>query len=171
MGMSGGLKAREPRQKVMLPARMRVGSAYVDVCIRNISSRGMMLQAASPPPPGTYVEVLRAANNIVGRIVWAKDRRFGVHISDRVNVAIFVNQTVSATPRSADQERRSPDRPRAVSSGSVNLAQQTERSRRLSRAMEFGLLVGCGAVAAFLLAGIAYDVMAHPFQTIAAHLH
>ena len=48
--MSMLFKPRETRQKVVLPARMRAGAGAVDVCIRDVSSRGMLIQAGVPPP-------------------------------------------------------------------------------------------------------------------------
>lgn len=164
--MNGGLKAREPRQKVMIPARMRGGETYMDVCIRNISSRGMMLQTASPPPPGSYIEILRGAYTVVGRIVWTRERRFGIHAADRIDINAIVNQTTRSGPRPANRERRSPERRISPADVAVRL----ERSRRLARAAEFGLLVAAGTAGAGLLATIAYEVMASPLHSIAAHL-
>lgn len=166
--MNGGLKAREPRQKVMIPARMRAGETYVDVCVRNISSRGMMLQTASPPPPGSYIEILRGAYTVVGRIVWTKERRFGIHAADRIDINAIVNQTTRSGPRPASRERRSPER--RASPTPTDIVTRLERSRRIARAAEFGLLVAAGTAGAGLLATMAYGILASPFHSIAAHL-
>src|SRR5690349_1803152 len=78
--------AREPRRKVMIRATMRAGGPRTDVCIRDISSRGMMIQASAPPPRGTFVDVDCAGQQIVGLVVWRKAHRFGVQTRDRLNV-------------------------------------------------------------------------------------
>jgi hypothetical protein len=153
----------------MVPARMRAGDAYVDVCIRNISSRGMMLQTANPPPAGTYIEILRGAHTIVGRIMWTKDRRFGMQAAAHLDIPAIVNQQPQSRRRPTGQERRSPDRPRATQR-QPDITERVERSRRIARASEFGLVITGGLIGAGLLAAIAYDTMARPFESIAAHL-
>ncbi len=167
---NGIYKPREPRQKVLISARMRVGGNYSDVCIRNISPRGMMLQAASPPPVGSYVEILRAAHTVVARVVWINERRFGIHTSDRLNIPAIINETVPTGQRNSGQERRSPDRPRAVAPSMSDIALQAERSRRLSGMVQFGLLGLSGMVGAAMLGSLAYTALASPFQRAAAHL-
>lgn len=61
---------------------MRVEGRWTDVCIRDISSRGLLVQAAVAPVRGDYIEIFRADRAIVGRVVWNKDRRFGVQTQD-----------------------------------------------------------------------------------------
>lgn len=162
--MIQGFKPREPRQKVVIPARMRVGNSYSDVCIRDISSRGMMLQAASPPSPGTYIEILRAAHTVVARVIWSGDRRFGIRAQDRMDIAAIVGASTS-TGRASGQERRARERP-------VNqtVEQQAERSRRAARGFQFALLAAAGLIAAGLLGTATYEVLASPFHAAAARL-
>jgi hypothetical protein len=149
---------------------MRVGASYSDVCIRDISSRGMMLQAATPPAKGTYIEILRAAHIVVARVVWVNERRFGIVASDRMDVAAVINAAAPAGSRNDGQERRSTHRQRMPAPTANGLAQRAERSRRLSRAFQFGMITLSGMVGAGLLGGIAYDAMASPFKHVAAHL-
>lgn len=53
------MKPRELRRKVLISARMRTGASWGDVCLLNLSSRGVLAQAAVPPPKGAYIEVRR----------------------------------------------------------------------------------------------------------------
>jgi hypothetical protein len=171
VALSQGYKPREPRQKVVVSARMRVDGRYSDVCIRDISSRGMMLQAATPPRPGSYIEIMRAAQIVVARVVWAGERRFGIQSQDRIDVPAMVSATPSSGPRLPDQERRLADRARpAGRAAAIDLAELAEQNRRRSRAFEFGLLVACGLLAAGLAGHIAYDVLASPLKTVSSHL-
>lgn len=142
---------------------MRVGNSYSDVCIRDISGRGMMLQAALPPSPGTYIEILRGAHIVVARVVWARDRRFGIRAQDQMDVPAIINASAPAA-RQPGQDRRTRDRP------AVSVEQQGERSRAFARTFQFGLLVAGGIIAAGLLGSMAYEVLALPFRATALHL-
>lgn len=148
---------------------MRAGDAYVDVCIRNISSRGMMLQAASPPPAGTYIEILRGTHAVVGRIVWTRDRRFGIQSASRIDISAIVNEPTQSGRKPPQQERRSSNRSR-LPQRQPDIAERAERSRRIARASEFGLVIAGGMIGAGLLATLAYDMMTRPFESVAAHL-
>lgn len=164
---------REHRYKVLIQARMRYGGAWTDVCIRDISSRGMLLQAAAPPQRGTYVEIYRATHRIIGRVVWTKDRRFGIHSQQRIDVSGMMEEPAVAGsgrgPAPATQvaaDRRS--EPRQITSASV--AQRLERSRRMSAAFEFGCVVACGIAAAAIAVNVVYDTLSAPFRSVSEHL-
>ena len=169
--MNAGQRPREARHKVVIPTHMRAGGAKTDVCIRNVSSRGLMLQAACPPPAGTYVEIFQPAHMIVARVVWCKDKRFGVRTSDVMDIKALISGTVP--------QRRAADRnghmPQSLSQGSPrrrasDIAEQHERSRRLSRAFEFALIGAFGVIAAGLVGGVVYENMTRPIERIASHL-
>jgi len=149
---------------------MRVDASYGDVCIRNISPRGMMLQAANPPRRGTYVEVLRGPHVIVARVVWTHERRFGIHTAERMDVAAVVNVTTPAGAGLPGQDRRSPERSRPAAPTMKDVAQQAERSRRFSRAFEFTVMAGGGLISAAAMGSLAYKALAVPFQYVSAHM-
>lgn len=77
---------REARYKVLLRARMRSGATLSDVCIRDISSRGLLLQAPKPPTPGVMIELRTDSHYMVGRVRWAGARRFGISITPSMDV-------------------------------------------------------------------------------------
>jgi hypothetical protein len=169
--LNSGFKPREPRQKVVLPARMRLGGKFSDVCIRDISSRGMMLQAANPPPQGSYIEIYRAAHTIVARVVWSRERRFGIMTQDKMHVADIVTVSAPGGTRRPDQERRAGDRhSRAVLPPRNMIAEQADRSRQRSRIFEFGTLMAFGLICAGFVGSTAYDVMANPLRKVSMHL-
>lgn len=87
---NAGPTHRGPRRKVLVRARMRGHGAPVDVCVRDVSARGMLVQAASPPPRGAFVELSGGGLPIVGQVVWAKDRRFGVSTRETLYPDHFV---------------------------------------------------------------------------------
>jgi hypothetical protein len=164
------MKPREPRRKVIIPARMRSDGAWGDVCIRDISSRGLLLQAASPPPRGTYVEIFKARHRIIGRVIWTKERRFGIHTQERLNISAIVEEAAAgdAAPGAAPATERRSDPYRLTA---ATVARRLERSRRLSAAFQFGCIVACGGAAAMLTASTVQDILSRPLKTISEHLN
>lgn len=167
------MKPREPRRKVLIQARIRIDGAWGDVCIRNISSRGLLAQAAAPPPRGSYVEIFRAKHIIIGRVVWRKDRRFGIHTQDRLDISAIVEEPAlaggergTAPAAGLSVERRS-DPHRLTAAG---VAQRRERSQRISAIFQFACIVACGAMAAAITAGAVLENLSRPLAIVASHL-
>ena len=167
---NSGLKARETRRQLIMRAQMRADGAPVDVCIRNISSRGMLLQASTPPPRGAYVEIICPFHTIVARVIWAKDRRFGVYTRLPIDVSAVIGDAEPAISRAS----KSPP-PIALASWAEqrpinDIQRRLDRSRRLSSALEFGFFIVLSAAAAAFTANIIYEFLAGTFQTITGHL-
>jgi hypothetical protein len=158
------LKLREERRKVLIRARMRRGGVWSDVCIVNIASRGLGLQAANPPERGDYVEICRGVHVVIGRVVWSSERRFGVQTQGTIPIMSIVNEPdCSAAPSPQQAELRE----RRVA---VRGDWQAERNRQRSRAMEFAMIaVGAVCVAASLGA-VARDALATPLDIVGATL-
>lgn len=128
----------------MIKARMRTGASWNDVCILNISPRGLSMQASAPPPRGTYLEVRRGDYEITACVMWVNHHRFGVRTQDVLAVDHIINQSdgsgAAPSPIGPIPERRRLQR---------SPAERHESSRMLSRAMEFtvmGLFAGAAAV-------------------------
>ena len=165
------MKPRETRHKVLIQARMRIGNKWCDVCIRDVSSRGLLVQTAMPPARGTYIEIFKAGHIIVGRVVWSNDRRFGIHTQERMDISTMTgapksNSEPPATPAVTAVERRC-DTNRLTA---AHLANQAERSRRISAVFEFGCVVACGAAGAILTASIVREILIGPLETISQQL-
>ena len=133
------MKQREPRLACIVKARMRLDGVWRDVCIRNISSRGMLLQAGPPPRRGTYLEVYRGRHVIVARVAWSSDNRFGIQTQDRLDVQAIITEPDLSAARYNDVlktqpafERRSAPRPTQA-----ELRWRAERSRFRAKALEF----------------------------------
>lgn len=167
------MKPREDRRKVFVPARMRCGANWFDITIRNMSHRGLMAHAASPPPPRTYVEIRRGTQIVVGRTIWASKNEFGVLSQERLDPLAIVNEprlasrpATTATDTPSPIERRSGSR----RSADADLVRRAERSRRLSSAFQFAILAAAALAAAGFVAAEVYEVLARPFTTIGRHL-
>lgn len=138
------MKPREPRRKVLIKARMRVGAGWNDVCILDISTRGLAMQAAAPPPRGTYLEIRRGGHRITARVMWARHHRFGVQTQDQLAIDDLVDHPERCPPEAGGcAEDAIADRRRAPRSTAV----RHEASRMLSRTMEFAA-IGAFAVGA-----------------------
>jgi hypothetical protein len=135
---------------------MRLGSAWRDVNILNISSRGLLLHAAPPPERGTYVEVRRGPHVIVARVVWSSQERFGVQSQD----PLCIDSIISEPDRSSGGpgralESAAVDR-RAASRNRPGSSDRHERSRQVSRIAEYLCLATFGA----FLAAVGFEAVA-----------
>jgi hypothetical protein len=153
---------------------MRLGPAWTDVCIRNISARGLMVTAAIAAPRGTYVELRRGRHIVVAQIVWTRDNSFGLHTQDRLPVDAIVaepdrtgldfKRAVAAQPRF---DRRAAPRREAATCP----PQRSERSRMAARAMEFAATAMAGGVFASLIALAVVQAVSGPMATIGGALN
>ena len=126
---------------------MRVGATWGDVCILNISTRGLLIHAAKPPPRGTYLDVHRGHYAMVARVVWAGDNRFGVCTQDPLPVEAIIRQPDASAVEAACSGAPSPVAERRRQAGAKAQARH-ESSRMLSRSMEFGIIALFAATAA-----------------------
>ena len=158
------MKPRDERQKVMIRARMRVGASWHDLCILNVSRRGLGIQAAIPLPRGTYVEICRGLVTVVARVMWSRGHRAGLQAQDAIAIQALIREPSAAAAAqpalpsgaSADDRRR---KPRTVQ-------QAHERSRLVARAMEMACMVFVAAAMAFAAFGAVEDALASPLEQI-----
>jgi Flp pilus assembly pilin Flp len=164
MQTKGGMVHRAPRHKVLIRARMRAGGPQMDVCIRDVSARGMLVQADYAPAPRSYVEILLDGQSIAGRVIWAKERRFGVATREQIDMGA-VQRGAKATPVAAE-------RPRLPGTRTVptNVQHSLDRNRRVATALQFGFLIAAGAVAAVAAAATVHGSLAGTFQAVADQL-
>jgi hypothetical protein len=156
------LKAREEREKVVLRARMRADGPPVDVCIRDISSFGMMLQAGSPPSRGTYVEIETAHEIVVGRVIWTRERKFGIKTRDRITLSRMRGRAVLDAAAGAPCRR---PRRRGLA-----VAAHPDGARLLGRAIDFTIVAAAAAALAAIFGGLAYGTLSKPFATVSVML-
>lgn len=159
------MKPREDRQKVMIKARMRNGASWHDVCILNLSLNGIGIQSAEPPERGAYVEICRGTQAIIARVAWSKGHRAGLRSQDAILIRALINENAAGPPPRVAQGR--PLERRRVSR---TIKQEHERSRLVSRALEFAclaLFVGALAMIGF---GAVEQAFAAPLAQISAAL-
>lgn len=160
------VKAREDRQKVMIRARLRSGVRWQDVCILNLSSHGLGIQAAQPPARGEYVEICRGRISIVARVAWTKGHRAGLRSQDALSIpALMADPADAPLPASGTApvvtERRRVPR---------STAERHERSRVLARAMEFACFGAIAVALGWAAFGAVEQALARPLATISSAL-
>lgn len=97
----------ELRVRAMVRARLRDACGERDVCIIDVSTKGLLLTAAVPPVRGEFVEIHIGRNRLAGQVKWSGNHRFGLSLRERVSIAAMVEggtQTV-ALARSVGQAR------------------------------------------------------------------
>ena len=162
------MKVREQRRAVHIAARMQCGTEWTDICIKNMSSRGLMAQAERPPPPRAYVEIRRGTQRVIGRTVWSANGSFGICSQDRIDIDAIVGEPRldrrPASPGAALPERRR-DRVRVATP-----QERADRSRRLASAVQFAVLVAAGGSAAAFAAFQVYEVLTGALRPVATQL-
>lgn len=149
---------------MLIKARMRVGAAWSDACILDISTHGLKVQSAAPPPRGAYLELKRGARTIIGRVMWSEQQRFGLSSQDPLDVEAIICQPDGAAGPSADCPVAAPTSDRRAVARAHDRTLQ--RSRQWSRAFEFlcvALLGLSGCVIAF---GAVEKLFARPLAIV-----
>ena len=156
------MKPRELRTKVMIKARMRVGSAWHDTCILDLSSRGLMIQSSDPPPGGSYLELRRGRHVIIARVMWSRNRRCGLRAQDALSTqAIISEPDQSVGPLIVAGEER-----RDVRVARAPRATAHEQSRWRSRAWEFASLALVGTALATFAYGAVAKALNQPLAAV-----
>lgn len=156
---SGIVERSEVRHKVLLQVRMRVGGAFVNICLRDISSRGMLAQAESPPVRGTFVEIVHCHRSVVGQVRWASGRRFGIALRDRIVVEAFLQEPRSAKPGPAVVARE----PRLAR---ADVRASHARSIAISARMQFVLIAGGAVMLGGFLANSSYAYLVEAMREV-----
>ena len=146
----------------MLPARMRSASGWSDACILNISSRGLLICSSGSACPGSFVEVRRAGQLVVARVVWRKNQRIGLCSPDPVRVEDIISGQTAASGVQETATRPKFDRRR--------VPRAADRSRSQGRTMEFLATLVIGSSIVLVASVYAVDLLARPITTIRAAL-
>jgi len=155
--------ARDTRRKVLIRARMHADGPSADVCIRDISPRGLLIQASAAPPKGSYVEIVFDGHWIVGRVVWGKDRRFGVQARDRIDLHAI------ATGSPGQAARQEPARrPGFARSAPRRAGAATHHA--FAKSVEFAVIAAFAAALVAALGVTAFETLSRPFANVSALL-
>ena len=161
MRQAGGgpdFKPREDRRRTVLPARLRNGSRWVDACILNISSRGLLIYSKCAAQPGSEIKLWRGKYLVAARVVWRSNGRIGVRTPEPIPVDDIISSEAAPAECPAPLVAVELDRPRKRRS--------PDRSRAASRAFEFLSLVMFGTALAGAAAAYAYEALSNPLKAV-----
>jgi hypothetical protein len=158
------MRAREHRRKVLIRAKMRAGGLPIDACIRDISSKGLMIQTKVPPPRGTYVEIIAGNQTIVGRVVWGNDMRFGILTRDKLPIDMIVGELRGPAARQGADPQPTP-----MLRPAVGVRPPVFRQSH-ARALESAVLILFALAMIATIASASYQTLARPFASIAGRL-
>lgn len=164
--MVAGFRPREERIRVLIPSRMRCGADWMDIRIHNLSSRGLMAACDATPSAGSYVEVRRGSQAIIGRVVWSKEGFFGLRSQDRIAI-----QSIISEPRLAGRPDFGADRPAERRSdgrlaAEAQLARRLERNRSWGSAFQFAIVALVGIAGALFAAQQVYGLLSQSTSRI-----
>ena len=152
------IRPREDRRRTVLPARIRTGPGWADACILNISSRGLLVYAKCAAQPGSHVKLWRGGYLVVARVVWRSNERLGVCTPEPIPVDDIISSEAAPAEAPAPAAAVELDRPRKRPSH--------DRSRAVSRAVEFLSLVVFGIALAGAAAAYAYETLSKPLEAV-----
>lgn len=132
--------------RAMVRAIMRDSQEERDVCLIDISTRGLLATTARPPRNGEIVELRIGRNALVGQVRWSSERRFGIVLRDRVSVMALVD----GGKANASLARSAGARP---ASGSV-ISGISASPAITSRIVQMCVFAVIAALAAYLIMGI-----------------
>ena len=155
-------RPRELRRRVILPARMRTAAGWKDACIRNVSSRGLLIRAAGLAQAGTMVELWHGEHVIVGRVVWSQGPKAGLCSEERVPV-----EEIMALSQSPALQLTAGSRPFGVER---RKRPRDEESRVKGRMMAFASVSMIAASLALGMSAVVERAMAQPFAAVEAAL-
>lgn len=74
-----------PRVELRCGVRLKWGATICDAILRNISARGMQLEADGLPPKGTYLSIQIDGLNVpAGEVMWQKDGLVGIQLMEEL---------------------------------------------------------------------------------------
>jgi len=151
-------KSRELRRRILLAARARTSKGWSDVCILNISTRGLLIHGQSAAIRGSIIEVRHGEHVIVARVAWRSGSRLGLRAEERVPVEqiLLLGKTSSLKPAASnvpgvDRRRHS---------------RAHEHSRQRSRMIEFASIVAIAASLGIAASSLVAEAIATPMAKV-----
>lgn len=151
------MKNREPRKATFIQARILTDAGWRDGIVRNVSSRGAMIEVGGAAPRrGSYIELRRATSVLVGQVMWAATGRFGISTREVIDIGALETGRATATSIDSGERRRLPRR----------LPANGDSTLGFRRNFEAAVLVAAIAFASITLATTLYRHLAHTSEQI-----
>jgi hypothetical protein len=156
--LQGAEHRAEDRTRALVRATLRGDGDEREACILDVSSRGLLLTAAVPPPRGSFIELVVGRHSLIGQVKWSSQRRFGLVLRERISVVGLLSgdqQAIKLAPRRKLSKQR-----RRVAEGTAPLA----------RMIQFGMLIAALGAGAFMLSRVSSQGLA-PLRLASTALH
>jgi hypothetical protein len=122
---------RNKRSLVLIKAKVRTERGTVEVCLRNLSRNGALLEADVPPPEGTEVVFERGETVAPARVAWVSKGRFGIQFDipiEESEVLIHIGKPQHSGEMDPRAFRRSGFRERSLKPGERQIGEAWFRS-------------------------------------------
>lgn len=93
----------EGRSNVFLSARLETAAGVIAVRIRNIASRGVLIEASSLPPVGTHARLVRGQLAATGELAWYGVGQGGINFDEPIDVDAWVRKVGHVGQERVDQ--------------------------------------------------------------------
>ena len=133
----------EQRTKVTVRATLRDEGPQRDICILDVSTRGVLATTANPPKFGEFVEIVVKDKSLVGHVKWSGNRRFGIVLQDRISVIGFLSGKRGSI--TLPKQRR-------IVTASQGATAMQDHSAIIARLAQFGFLIILAGIAAITIA-------------------
>ena len=129
-------KRSQKRARVLLAASLRVNGAELSVRLRDLSSKGALIETPQAVAEGSHVVFTRGTTIVPGRVAWAAGNRIGLEFIRPIAESEVLVHIGKPTHKPNETYRR----PRIMSED------MTDKERALVRAwgMNVGISVGRG---------------------------
>lgn len=98
---------RSNRSPVLLSAKLSMGGEELAVILRNLSSKGALVEGAQLPVEGSATVFKRNELSVAGRVVWVEQRFAGIAFDRELEPSELLRQ-VPRPRRKLDQQFRRP---------------------------------------------------------------
>lgn len=122
--MDGTLQKRNPRRKrVLLKASLDSAAGRQDVRIRDLSIKGALLEAATPPPEGSEITLSAGDTSLKGKVAWHDDLLVGIEFTEALSGSLLASAQAEklelSVPRNYRHNRLPPAETRTKASNRV----------------------------------------------------
>lgn len=125
-------------------------------CIRNLSSRGLMVSLAHPPRRGAFVEIVTKTQSLVGQVKWANDCQAGIAMRGAIDVNALLRGERSPGGARTPAGRERTFKPMAPRRDVPMIA---HNSHIIAQQLQLAATIAFGACAALLIASGVHDLL------------
>jgi len=97
---------RQRRSNVLLTAVVEYSGRSLDVRLRNLSAEGALVESENLPREGQTICFRKGDLCVSGKIVWATDKRAGIHFDNALTPEALLRHVPTPRPRMIPEFKR-----------------------------------------------------------------